>query len=105
MGLGGLGPFGGSGLGPFRDGGFGGVGRFSGARPFEGGGWDFPIDDTYPGLNVTLPTINGSFPQFPFLGFPSLGESTAPTTSWWSRLFWACFSPIVNSCEALGKAD
>ena len=53
-----FGPFGGGGgggFGPFGGGGFGGAGPFGGA---------------FPGLNITLPTINGSFPGFPFPPFP-----------------------------------
>ena len=72
-GFGGLGPFGGigvGGLGPFGGSGFGGVGPFGGAGPFGGGGLGFPINNTFPGLNITLPAINGSFPEFPFPGFP-----------------------------------
>ena len=65
-GLGGLGPFGGGGgeFGPF------GGGNFGGAGTFGGGGLGFPISGTFPGLNITLPTINSSFPRFPFPGFP-----------------------------------
>jgi hypothetical protein len=65
-GFGGLGPFGGGGLGglgPFGGGGFGGVGPFGGAIPVGSG-------TSFPGLNITLPAINGSFPGFPFPGFP-----------------------------------
>jgi hypothetical protein len=65
-GLRGLGPFGRGGFG----GGFGGLGPFGGVGPFGGGGLGFPINNTFPGLNITLPAINGSFPGFPFPGFP-----------------------------------
>jgi hypothetical protein len=72
-GLIGLGPFGGGGfgggfggLGPFGGGGFGEVRPFGGAGPFGGSGLGFPINSFFPGLNITLPAINGSFPGFPF---------------------------------------
>jgi hypothetical protein len=85
-GLGGLGSFNGGGLGPFGGGGGGGFGPFGGgggggfgpfggggfggAGPFGGGSLGFPICGTFPGLNITLLAINGSFLGFPFPGFP-----------------------------------
>jgi hypothetical protein len=65
------GPFGGGG-GEGGLGHFGGSRLVAGARPFGGGSLGFPFNGIFPGLNITLPTINSSIPRFPFLGFPFL---------------------------------